>query len=125
MKNWKLIICLLLVFATLGTLCACGGNSETKPESVEDKVRDAVTYKARLEYFGSAIGGNDLKSSSATISTVKKVSDTEYKVSGKMVMTDVYGTRWSNNFDCKVTTSNGDSWSARSFEYTGSKWTKN
>ncbi len=46
-------------------------------------------------------------------------------VSGKMVMTDVYGTEWSNNFDCNVVSDGtGEKWTAGSFKYTGDKWTK-
>ena len=127
MKKIRSIVCLFLALLMLGSLCACGSNdsSGSKSESVEDKVRSAVTSRASLEYYGSSISGNELKSSSATISTVKKVSGTEYKVSGKMVMIDIYGTKWSNNFDCKVTTSDGENWSAKSFEYTSNNWSKN
>ena len=128
MKKFKYVICWLLIIVTLGTLCACIGDndnsSSNKGESVESKVRSAVTSKGMIEYYGSSIGGNELKSSDATVSTVKKVSEKEYRVSGKMVMTDVYGTKWSNNFDCKVTSSNGEDWRAGSFEYTGTNWTK-
>lgn len=126
MKKIKSIVCLVLVFLILGSLCACGdvGDSKDEGESVEGKIRNAVTSKASLEFFGSAIGGNELKSSKATVSTVRKVNETEYKVSGKMVMIDVYGTEWSNNFDCEVTLSAGEV-KVGSFEYTGSKWNKN
>ena len=125
MKKMKYIVCWLLVFVTMGTLCACSGDAMGESESAEDKVRNAVHTRAVIAYYGSSIGGNELKSSSATITNIKKVSDTEYRVSGKMVMTDVYGTRWSNYFDCEVTTSDGEKWRAGSFEYTGSKWTRN
>ena len=127
MKKIRSIVCLFLALLMLGSLCACGSNYSfgSKSESVEDKVRSAVTSRAISEYRWRSIGGNELKSSSATISTVKKVSDTEYKVSGKMVMIDIYGTKWSKNFYCKVTTSHGEKWSAKSFEYTSNKWSKN
>jgi hypothetical protein len=127
MKKIRSIVCLFLALLMLGSLCACGSNdsSGSKSESVEDKVRRAVTTSAWLEHNWFSIGGNELKSSSATISTVKKVTETEYKVSGKMSMIDIYGTKWSNNFDCKVTTSDGEEWSAKSFEYTSNNWSKN
>ena len=50
-----------------------------------------------------------------------EVSDEEYRVSGAMTMIDVYGTRWSNSFDCKVKKS-GDSWSAGMFSYAFTEW---
>ena len=124
MKKFKIIVCWALIIVTLGTLCACGNASEKKAESVEDKVRSAVTSRGMLEYYGSTIGGNELKSSQATITNVKKISDTEYRVSGKIVMTDVYGTKWNNTFDCEVTTSDGEKWRAGSFDYTSKSWTK-
>ena len=125
MKKLKFVVCWLLVFVTLGTLCACSENAIGESKSVEDKVRDAVYTRATMAYYGSSIGGNELKSSRATITNVKQISDTEYRVSGKMIMTDVYGTQWSNYFDCKVTTSDGEKWRAKSFEYTGSNWSRN
>lgn len=127
MKKIRSIVCLFLALLILGSLCACGSNDSSggKSESVEDKVCSAVESSAMIQYNSYLIGKNELKSSSATISTVKKISDTEYKVSGKMVMTDIYGTIWNNNFDCKVTTSDGEKWSAESFEYTNEIWLKN
>ena len=125
MKTLKKIMCLLLTVCTICTLCACGGrqSDEAKENTPEEKVRSAVTVRGKLAYYGSTIGGNELKSSDATITTVNKISDTEYRVSGKIVMTDIYGTKWSNTFDCKVTKI-GDSWSAASFEYKSSSWSK-
>ena len=128
MKKMKYVICWLLVIVALGTLCSCSKNAgnESQTQSVEEKVREAVEAQGILEFYGKSIGGKELKSSSATISTVKKISDTEYKVSGSMIMTDVYGTNWSNNFDCTVKSSdNGNTWDARSFKYTGDNWNKN
>ena len=91
MKTLKKILCLLLAICTICALCACGGgqSDEPKENTPEDKVRSAVTARGKTAYFGSTIGGNELKSSDATITTVKKVSDTEYRVSGRIVMTDV------------------------------------
>ena len=124
MKTLKIIVCWILIIVTLGTLCACGGAKE-KEESVEDKVRSAVRTRGMVEYIGSSIGGNELKSSSATITNLKKISDTEYRVSGKIVMTDIYGTKWNNTFDCNVyLRTDGESWSASSFEFTSKSWTK-
>ena len=125
MKTLKKILCLLLAICMICSLCACGGGNadEPKEKTPEDEVRSAVRARGATAYFGSSIGGNELKSSNATISTVKKVSDTEYRVSGKIVMTDVYGTEWNNTFDCTVTKS-GDSWYADSLDYTNSSWSK-
>ena len=122
----KKVLCLVLVVLTICSLCACGAGSSSsgsKPKSETEQVRSAVEVSGRIAYFGKSIGGNEIKSSSANISTVTKVSDTRYKVSGKMTMTDVYGTKWTNNFDCTVDKS-GDSWSAGSFKYTSNNWTK-
>lgn len=127
MKIFKKILCLLLAVLAVCSLCACGSgsnSSSTKEKTPEQKVRSAVESRGMLEYFGSTIGGNELKRSSATITNVKQVSDTEYRVSGKIVMTDIYGTDWNNTFDCKVTQKSDGSWSAGSFEYTSKNWTK-
>lgn len=124
MKKINLIVWLLLSLLMLTSLCACKGAGDGDSVPVDHKIRAAVMSRADFEYYGASIGGNELKSSTATISNIKKVSDTEYKVSGKIIMTDVYGTKWSNNFDCEVTTSNGEKWVAGSFNYTSGKWNK-
>lgn len=127
MKTFKKILCLMLAVLAVCSLCACVrgiNSSSTKEKTPEQQVRSAVESRGMLEYFSSTIGGNELKSSSATIANVKQVSDTEYRVSGKIVMTDIYGTNWSNTFDCKVTQKSDGSWSAGSFEYTSKNWTK-
>ena len=127
----KKMICVVLVLAFVFCCCACGksgsggtdsgvGAGET---STEDLIRAAVETRAMTVYFGMTIGGNELKSSRATITNVKKVSDTAYNVSGKIVVTDVYGTTWNNTFDCSVTQRSG-SWSAGSLNYTSKNWTK-
>ncbi len=127
MKTVKKTLCLILAVLTACSLCACGNgsnSSSTKEKTPEQQVRSAVESRGAVEYFGSTIGGNELKRSSATITNVKQVSDTEYRVSGKIVMTDIYGTNWSNTFDCKVTQKSDGSWSAGFFEYTSKNWTK-
>lgn len=127
MKTIKKILCSMLAVLTVCSLCACGigsNSSSTKEETPEQQVRSAVETRGRLVYFGTTIGGNETKSSSATITNVKQVSDTEYRVSGKIVMTDIYGTNWNNTFDCKVTQKSDGGWSAGSFEYTSKNWTK-
>ena len=127
MKTIKKILCLMLAALAVCSLCACGSgsnSSSTKEKTPEQQVRSAVETRGMIEYFGSTIGGNELKRSSATITNVKQVSDTEYRVSGKIVMTDIYGTNWSNTFDCNVTQKSDGSWSAGSFEYTSKNWTK-
>lgn len=133
MNTVRKLICLALVFLTVCTLCACGGtttNTETRPQtttsnekSPEELVREAVESKGFFAYFGVTIGGNEITRSSLTITNVKKITDSLYQVSGRMVMTDVYGTRWHNTFDCEVR-GYGGSWSAGSLEYTSNSWTK-
>ena len=127
MKTFKKILCLMLAVLAVCSLCACGSgsnSSSTKEKTPEEQVRSAVTSRGAFEYYGSTIGGNELKRSSVTITNLKQVSDTEYRVSGKIVMTDVYGTNWNNTYDCKVTQKSDGSWSAGSFEYTSENWTK-
>lgn len=121
MKKW---LCLLLVFLLiLPLVCACGSKS-SQVETDEDKVRSKVNARLTFAYYGNAIGGNELKSSTGTISTITKVSDSKYKVSGKVEATDVYGTVWTNTFDCIVTKNTDGTWSAGALEYTNQSWSK-
>ena len=93
--------------------CACGssGSSTTVEEkSPEELVRTAVESRGRVEYIGSKIGDKDLKSSHAVITNIASVSDTEYRVSGRMILTDVYGDDWENTFDCTVTQDSSGNW---------------
>ena len=127
MKTIKKILCLMLAVLAVCSLCACGSGSKsssTTEKTPEQQVRSAVESRGMLQYIGSTIGGNELKSSRVTITNVKKVSDTEYRVSGKIVMSDIYGTNWNNTFDCKVTQKSDGGWSTGSFEYTSKNWTK-
>ena len=128
MKNIKKISCLFLVIMTLFIFSACsGGLADTDSTSSEtsetDKVRSVVQTRGAMEYWSGTIGGKELTRSAAIITNVKKISDTEYLVSGKVNMLDVYGTWWTNTFDCEVT-KYGDDWRAGSFDYTSNKWTK-
>lgn len=127
MKIAKKILCLMLAVLTVCSLCACGGGGSTSSaneETPEEQVRSAVETRGYIAYFGVTIGGNEIKRSQARITNVEQISETEYRVSGKMVMTDIYATNWSNNFDCKVTQKSDGSWSAGSFNYTSKNWTK-
>lgn len=127
MKLLKRTLCLMLVLLMVGSLCACGSNnsSNSKPveKSEEELVRDAVETQRLFEYRFITIGGNEIQSANITITNIKKVSETEYLVNGKIVMNDVYGTQWNNTFDCTVKKSNG-SWSANSYEYKSDSWRK-
>ena len=125
MKAFKKVLCITLALLAVVGLCSCGDSSSDGQgeQSEEQQVRSAVESRLRTAYFGSSIGGNELNSSSGTITNVKQVSDTEYAVSGQIVMTDIYGTKWNNTFDCTVT-KRGESWSAGSLEYTSSSWKK-
>ena len=127
MKLCTRVLCLLLVILTVGSLCACsGGNgnsSQTPAQTPEQEVRSCVEHRGRVAYMLRTIGGNELISSQATVTNVKKISDTKYEVSGRIVMTDVYGTQWSNTFDCEVNKYT-DSWSCSSFDFTNSNWQK-
>ena len=121
MRKIKKILCSVLAVVTMLSLCACGSSTSGTSKTTEDQVREAVESRGRVVHIGSKIGDNELNSSNVNITNVKKISDTEYLVSGKIVMTDVYGTAWNNTFDCEVT-KEGDEWSAGSFEYTNSSW---
>ena len=123
----KKAISIIMIFILIFSMISCNNPSESnKSETEEDKIRSAVTRSAQVEFYGNAIGGNELKSSYATISTVRKNSENEYLVSGRMTMVDVYGTYWTNNFDCKVKKSESlDKWIVSGgFNYTSSNWSK-
>ena len=107
MKILKKSLCIILALLTICTLCACGnpsGGSSAKSslEQEVEQVRSAVQVRGSLLHWGTTIGGNEIKSSDVTITNVKKMSDTEYIISGKIVMRDIYGTNWNNTFDCTV-----------------------
>ena len=130
MKVFKKLMCVALVLMLLCGVCACGANGSDSSssdvdveESTESAVRSAVETRGMIARLGMTIGGNELKSSRVTITNMKKLSDTEYRVSGKIVMTDVYGTDWNNTFDCEVEYT-GSKWSAGSLKYTNDRWTK-
>lgn len=130
MKALKKLVFTLLILLTVGSLCACGigaakndtTNPPQKPEA--DQVKEAVEFYGAFMYSGASIGGNELTSSSVTVTNLKKITETQYNVSGKIVMTDVYGTNWNNTFDCEVTKDEDNTWNPAPFEYTSKNWTK-
>lgn len=131
----KKVICLSLALILAVSLCACGsltGNggsaSETPEKSETEKVYDAIEIRRMATEAAdkkfSTIGDNAIKSVSVNVTNLEKVSDTEYVANGTVTKTDIYGTKWNNQFDCKVTTSDGEEWSAGSFAYKNDKWSK-
>ena len=123
MELFKKALCLILTLITLCSFSACG--SETTVKTPEEQIRAAVKNQGYIEFIGSTIGGNEIRSSDAHVTNIKRISDTEYIVNGKVVMTDVYGTAWTNTFDCEVEQDSDGDWDVGSFEYTSDKWTKN
>lgn len=124
----KRIISFVLALTMILTLCACGSPAsseenpqETTPETAERTEEEIVTDKVNvicsIWYWGSTIGGNELKSSSGTITSLEKKSDTEYIAHGILKVTDVYGTVYTNTFDCSVTSSDGgETWTSRDLD---------
>lgn len=128
MKKFVKIIVLFLAVISIGSfLCACGtGAGKSNEKSEIEAVRSAVEAKGMFAYMGSTIGGNDLKSSEVTITNTQQDGPNKYIVNGKIVMIDIYGTRWSNTFDCEVTRYDSNSeWSAGKLEYRSNSWNRN
>lgn len=131
----KKVVCLTLAFILVVSLCACGaltgsgeGTNKTPEKSEREKVYEAIEIRrmateATDKRF-STIGDNAINRVSVNITNLEKVSDTEYIANGTITKTDIYGTQWNNRFDCKITTSDGEEWSAGSFTYKDDKWTK-
>ncbi len=132
-------LCILL--AILGAMLPDSSNSdsanETKvvsttkeekqkkanPKKDEKMVREAVVSAGVRAGVGKAIGGNDIKFSEATVTNVERVTDDLYRVNGKICMTDIYGTKWENRFDCEVIRAN-NSWLAEPLQYKSENWIK-
>ena len=132
MKKVLSVILTIFMMFSIGTMvagCTSAENSTSQTQELTDseKVRNAVKGKALMQYMFYSIGDNKLKSSDATITNLDWNSDkTICTVSGKMKMIDVYGTHWTNNFDCIVTYSEStDKWTAGSFNYKSQSWSKN
>lgn len=118
----KRVVCLFIAFLFIFSLVSCE-NSEVK--TTEDKVRECVINRGAMEWLGLKIGGNEIRTSSATITNVRKVSEKEYIVNGKMQMTDIYGNVWTNTFDCTVESIDGENWILPDgFSYKSVNWVK-
>ena len=125
----KRVLSFILALTMTLTLCACGSpasseenTQETTPETTEKTEEEIVTEKVNvicsIWYVGSTIGGNELKSSSGTITSLEKESDTEYIAHGILKVTDVYGTVYTNTIDCSVTSSDGgETWKSRALDF--------
>lgn len=130
-KILSVILTIFMMFSIETMAVACkdnddNGTSQTQELTDAQKVRNAVTIKAYLQHFSKSIGGNEIKSSRASITYLSWAGEDKCTVSGVMYMTDIYGTVWKNNFDCDVTTSDGgETWNAGSFKYKSESWSKN
>lgn len=121
----KKIVLLALSCMLCVSLCACNSDSAVGEEkSPEELVRSVVEERGRDVYFGATINGNELESSEPVITSVKEISEKEYEVSGIMVLTDVYGDKWENRFDCTVERFDSGPWHTDGFKYASTKWTK-
>lgn len=118
----KRLFCIMLVLISVCGLCAC--RSQSPAETTEDKVRNAVSNQLHVAFLGMSIGGNEAKSSRGTVTNIKQISDTEYQVSGKITVIDVYGNSWNNDYDCIVTQNTSGDWNAGSLKYVNSSWRK-
>ena len=132
MKKFLTVISTAFMMFSIGTMTvACkddvdNDTNQNQELTDEEKICNAVTSKASLQYLGSSIGGNKIKSSRATITNFSWLGECMCTVSGVMYKTDIYGTVWKNNYDCLVTTSVGvDTWKAGSFKYRSEYWSKN
>ena len=130
MKKFLTIIFTVFMLFSIGTMAVACKNtsddtSQTQELTNEEKVRKAVTSRAISEGLFTTINGNEIKSSSATITNLFWSDENTCKVSGVITMRDIYGTIWKNNYDCVVTTSDdGETWKAESFEYKSKYWSK-
>lgn len=113
-----LLTTLFLTFTTLFTAC-------TNPQEDLKHMRSEVYIQGSLAWRGLAIGDNELKSSSVTIATEKKINDNEYQISGRITMVDIYGTKWTNNYSCVMYKDSDGVWEFKQrFQYTNSIWEK-
>lgn len=116
------IICAGLIAVLVLSLCACG--SVEKPKTNEELAIEAVEEYGRYKYGFKTIGGNELKSSKFTVTTIQFESETVYTVYGKAVMVDVYDKKWDNEFSCKVKyDAEENEWEVKDFAYKYKNWT--
>ncbi len=129
----RILALFLIVFMLFSTSLITGcqkddannDTTQTQELTKEDKVRNAVRVRILSYSLIAKIGGNEIRSATQTITNIKWLSESECLVSGIAYMTDIYSTRYKNNFDCRVTTSdNGETWSARSLEFKSNYWSK-
>ena len=145
LKKWiALLLCVLILCGTVTALNGCSKKSpeqsEEEPEvetteSDETKARKAVFEKAEQWCWSHTIGGKDLNSSFAQITNMRAVRNSNYYTigyvaSGVFTATDIYGTKYTNTFDCTVervqlqsgSFSRDDKWEAGDFEFKSTYW---
>lgn len=127
-KFLSIILTIFMMFSIGTTATACNksstSTSSTKEETNEQKVRKAVNREAM--YYGGTMNGDVVRYSSVSITYLRFASDgLSCSVGGKITVKDSYDTRYSNTFDCKVTTSDdGETWKVSSFEVKRYGWSK-
>lgn len=115
MKKYKIVILVILVVTLSISFLSCSSGSSSG-SSEESQVRAAVTRRLNVDYLGTTVNGIELVSSSGTISTLRKVSDTKYTAYGKITYKDIYGNSYNRDYTASVET-NGSSWTVRDISY--------
>jgi len=123
-----LTLCICLGMSACNTVVS-NSNNFPREKSEREKIEEAIENRRLADEildrkFGSKIGDYEINSHSISITNMEKLSNTEYIVNGRVTLTDIYGTKYSNTFDCKVTSSDGENWHAGDFRYKNDYWTK-
>lgn len=91
----------------------------------DENIRLVVERKGGLNYLGSTLGGIQLQASEAHVTSIREEHQFKKNVSGSITMTDIYGVKWKNSFDCTVSSTDyGKTWSCSDFTYLNSGWVK-
>ena len=114
-KYFRIVFLVVLVITTSILLLSCSSGSSSG-SSEESQVRAAVTRRLKVDYLGTTVNGIELASSSGTISTLRKVSDTKYTAYGKITYKDIYGNSYNRDYTASVE-NNGSSWTVRDISY--------
>lgn len=106
MRKIALLLAIAMLFVGSIALVSCssdGDDVSKSSKSAEDRAKDATHSKLALQIAVSTLNGSKISMSNCTYTTVKKLDNGNFKISGKVKVRDQYGDFHTANYDSDVT----------------------
>ena len=98
MKKISLLLAVIMILGCFVTLVGCQDKGSSSEKSNRAKAQDCVEGQLMLETVMSTLGGSKITYRSCTFASVNEQSNGDFKISGKVKVSDEYGDIWVANY---------------------------